>query len=115
MSIRSFAVSARLAEEARDPAYAPEELTEEVNPTTPFSNLEGKIHPATLDALTVRPFKFVNMSTVQDRVLNLLPGLAGREEGFGPGEAGRRDLLVKVSPDPSSSSHDMRLVLTLIC
>ena len=99
LSIRSFSVSARSLEEDRDPAYAAEELTEEVNPSTPFANLDGKIHPKTLQALTVRPFKFVNMSTVQDRVLKLLPGLVGREEGFGPGEAGRRDLLVKVSPE----------------
>lgn len=80
-----------------DPAYVSEELTEEVNDTTPFANLTGKVHPDTLKALTVSPFKFVNMSTVQDRVLNLLPELAGREEGHGPGEGGRRDLLVKVS------------------
>jgi ATP-dependent RNA helicase MSS116 len=116
LSIRSFSVSPRVAEEERDPAYAPEELTEEVDPTTPFANLEGKVHPATLEALTVRPFKFVNMSTVQDRVLNLLPGLAGREEGFGPGEKGRRDLLVKVSPAFRSASSTLAsLVLIASC
>lgn len=69
---------------------------EDATSRAPFSSLEGKIHPRTLSALTVRPFKFKDMSVVQARVLGLLPGLVGKERGSGPNEEGKRDLLVKV-------------------
>ncbi|CED83589.1 ATP-dependent RNA helicase pitchoune [Phaffia rhodozyma] len=63
--------------------------------TLPFSTLKGKINEHILTALTEGPFKFTQMSTVQTRVLSLLPGLVGPVEGHGAGEEGKRDLLVK--------------------
>ncbi|KAF9527467.1 P-loop containing nucleoside triphosphate hydrolase protein [Crepidotus variabilis] len=62
--------------------------------SVPFSELEGKIHPNTLKAITVRPFKHTHLSPVQEQILPLLPELAlTTEEAAGSKTA--RDLLVK--------------------
>ena len=60
----------------------------------PFAELKGKIHPDTLRSLTGKPFNFTNMSSVQERVLGLLPELIGPDGPHGK-EGGKRDLLVK--------------------
>ena len=58
-----------------------------------FQSLKGAVHPQTVKALTVKPFKFEHMSEVQRRVLTRLPELAGASKDGKPVE--REDLLVK--------------------
>ncbi|KAJ6572175.1 P-loop containing nucleoside triphosphate hydrolase protein [Mycena capillaripes] len=58
-----------------------------------FMTLEGKITKQTLDAITVKPFKLVNMSPVQAEVLPLLPALAEPFDEANPNNV--RDLLVR--------------------
>ncbi|KAJ6469369.1 P-loop containing nucleoside triphosphate hydrolase protein [Mycena sanguinolenta] len=65
----------------------------EVGRTGPsFQILQGKITKATLDAITVKPYRLQNMSTVQAEVLPMLPALA---EPFQADSENVRDLLVR--------------------
>jgi ATP-dependent RNA helicase MSS116 len=61
--------------------------------------LKGNIKYEIYKALTERPFKFEKMSSVQEAVLNLLPGLAqpvpANAGEVGAAENTRADLLVK--------------------
>jgi ATP-dependent RNA helicase MSS116, mitochondrial len=82
---------------------------EPVSTTVPFQSLKGSVSHDTLKALTVRPFKFTEMSDVQERVLGLMPGLIGVKKRTGEPEVEgeekidsnkvgeKQDLLVKVS------------------
>ncbi|KAK0535795.1 hypothetical protein OC834_001389 [Tilletia horrida] len=54
-----------------------------------FASLKGRVSPRTLSALIGRPFNFTKMSSVQQRVLNLMPEL------IEPGSGEFQDLLVK--------------------
>ncbi|KIL56774.1 hypothetical protein M378DRAFT_113290 [Amanita muscaria Koide BX008] len=64
--------------------------------TLPFSSLETSVHPSTLRPIIEKPFSLVTMSSVQSRVLPLLPGLAMPYQTQQPGDAATpRDLLVK--------------------
>lgn len=56
-----------------------------------FAELEGKVTPETLRAITVAPFHLTNMTPVQEEVLSLLPNLA--RPPTSPTET--RDLLVR--------------------
>lgn len=62
-----------------------------------FASLKGAINPALLQALTVKPFAYTNMSAVQQSVLHLLPDVAsGVGEHAAPMPDGQgRDMLVK--------------------
>lgn len=62
-----------------------------------FASLKGSIHPSILQALTVKPFAYTDMSAVQQSVLNLLPELASSVgESADPMPDGKgRDMLVK--------------------
>lgn len=75
------------------PAQAPESTTDK------FTNLKGKINYDVYKALTQRPFNFEKMSSVQEAVLNLLPGLAQTTAAVEGSESNavneRADLLVK--------------------
>ncbi|KAF7338780.1 hypothetical protein MSAN_02200500 [Mycena sanguinolenta] len=65
----------------------------EVGRTGPsFQTLQGKVTKATLDAITVKPYRLQNMSMVQAEVLPLLPALA---EPFQADSENVRDLLVR--------------------
>ena len=66
--------------------------------TDKFTNLKGKINHDVYKALTQRPFNFEKMSSVQEAVLNLLPGLAQTTtaaESTDSAVNARADLLVK--------------------
>lgn len=82
-------------------AAAPASTTAAAQPestTDKFTNLKGKINHDVYKALTQRPFNFEKMSSVQEAVLNLLPGLAkttGAVEGVDSVPTERADLLVK--------------------
>jgi ATP-dependent RNA helicase MSS116 len=65
--------AARQSESAVEPPASTEPLKEVAR----FASLRGSISYDTLKALTVRPFKLVEMSEVQRRVLGLLPELVG--------------------------------------
>lgn len=82
------------AAEALEQELPVDEEEESAVTGVPFASLENKIHPQTLATLTGPPFNFKNMSSVQARVLSLLPELVGEQEPHGE-EGGKRDLLVK--------------------
>jgi hypothetical protein len=108
----STAARAKVVEEEEEEEHIPSVLEstpetatiEDAAPSRlPFSSLKGSVSHDTLTALTVRPFKFTEMSEVQERVLGLMPGLIGavrtekyREEGEEAVPADKQDLLVKV-------------------
>jgi len=83
-------------------AVAPSEETVHVIPetdpeATSFQTLKGKIAYDTLKALTVKPFKLENMTSVQKEVLTLLPELVRPHDPNEPADSNlpARDLLVK--------------------
>ena len=86
-----------LAEEAEDiQDFGPSEVISDSR--VEFSTLRGKVHPDTLAAITVRPFKYTHMSPVQEKILPMLPDLALPYDPNSPhanDPAKPRDLLVK--------------------
>ncbi|KAF8906813.1 P-loop containing nucleoside triphosphate hydrolase protein [Gymnopilus junonius] len=61
-----------------------------------FQSLADKIHPNTLRAITVAPFKYTHMSAVQAQILPLLPQLADPYDASARTDSEHpRDLLVK--------------------
>lgn len=110
-SLASAATAARQVEqeEEEDFEVTPVETSEQPASTSvPFQSLKGSVSHDTLKALTVRPFKFTEMSDVQERVLGLMPGLIGVKKKTGEAEVEgeekvdsnrvgeKQDLLVKV-------------------
>ncbi|KAJ7096071.1 P-loop containing nucleoside triphosphate hydrolase protein [Mycena epipterygia] len=73
--------------EATKPAPAP------VTAGVSFQTLKGKISQQSLDAITVKPFKFATMSAVQAEVLPMLPSVANSYDPEDPQNV--RDLLVR--------------------
>ncbi len=110
-SLASAATSARqveLEEEEDFDATPTEDSEPPASTAVPFQSLKGSVSHDTLKALTVRPFKFTEMSVVQERVLGLMPELIGVKKRTGEAEVEgeekmdtnkvgeKQDLLVKV-------------------
>lgn len=74
-------------------ASHPDPIDDDLQELVAFQSLKGAVHPQTVKALTVKPFKFEHMSEVQRRVLTRLPELAGASKDGKVVE--REDLLVK--------------------
>ncbi|KAJ7245393.1 P-loop containing nucleoside triphosphate hydrolase protein [Mycena haematopus] len=90
---RSYAAEAFQTAEAVPRAAAAAVPQVEVGRIGPsFQTLQGKVTKATLDAITVKPFRLQNMSVVQAEVLPMLPALA---EPFRADSENVRDLLVR--------------------
>ncbi|KAJ7154586.1 P-loop containing nucleoside triphosphate hydrolase protein [Mycena filopes] len=88
--LRSAVCRRSYASEAAAVQLTPDLITDEA---PPFSSLKGKISKETFDAITVKPFKFTTMSSVQAEVLPMLPGLAEPYNAEDPRNV--RDLLVR--------------------
>ncbi|PPQ88564.1 LOW QUALITY PROTEIN: hypothetical protein CVT25_009944 [Psilocybe cyanescens] len=76
------------------PAEPEPAAVDEKDPALAFHTLAEHIHPHTLKAITVRPFKHTHMSPVQAQILPMLPTLSLPHTEH-PGSGHPRDLLVK--------------------
>ncbi|KAF8206414.1 P-loop containing nucleoside triphosphate hydrolase protein [Mycena galopus ATCC 62051] len=91
---RSYAAEAALQIPHAD--AAPESKDVEVGRAGPsFQTLSGKITKETLDAITIKPFRLQNMSSVQAEVLPMLPNLSEPFRADTDTTQNVRDLLVR--------------------
>ncbi|KAJ7676457.1 P-loop containing nucleoside triphosphate hydrolase protein [Mycena rosella] len=93
ISVSRVLRSARRCYAAEATQAAPIPQAEPARAGTPFLSLKGKVTQATLDAITVKPFKLEKMTPVQSEVLSMLPQLAEPYDAENPTNV--RDLLVR--------------------